>query len=286
MARIKELIAEEVAKLDAPPAPAQGSGAPTEDQQKQQIEQQKQMLAQAETLRGEAEKLLGAVDGAIKTNKDPLTAAKTADAKLDELRRLFFSVIEHLKDLIRKQGETRDQTSAAHIEDDETRAPKLPGLVSRQDQHGQLAKAITDALAAQSDAAAKAQDPQQQQQGKAMAAAADEVRLAQNDMADAKRVLDKTATDKTSSHSLEPAIKSQASALEHLMNALKLLQPPQQQKQDQQQQQKQEQQQDKDKDKDKQQQGGAGQRARDEDARRQRERREQQQGRDTVEKDW
>ena len=288
MSRIKELIAEEVAKLDAPPppAPAQGSGAPPEDQQKQQIEQQKQMLAQAESLRGEAEKLLGTLDGAIKANKDPLAAAKAADAKLDELRRLFFSVIEHLKDLIRKQGETRDQTSAAHTEDDDTRAPKLPGLVQRQDQHGQLAKAITDALAAQSDAAAKAQDPQQQQQGKAMAAAADEVRLAQNDMADAKRVLDKTATDKTSSHSLEPAIKSQASALEHLMNALKLLQPPQQQKQDQQQQQqKQDPQQDKDKDK-QQQQGGAGQRARDEDARRQRERRDKEQGRDTVEKDW
>src|SRR5262249_8317857 len=151
----------------------------------------KERLTQAETLRGEAEKLIGQLDGSIKANHDPLTPAKAADAKLDELRRLFFSVIEHLQDLIRQQGETRDQTSEAHSEADDVRAPKLPGLVQREDQHGQLAKAITDALAAQSDAAAKAQDPQQQQQGKNMAAAADEVRLAQNDMGDAKTTLDK-----------------------------------------------------------------------------------------------
>ncbi len=283
MTRIKELIADEVAKLAA-------QEPPKEDDKKQALEQQKQMLAQAETLRGEADKLIGQLDGAIKANKDPLTAAKAADAKLDELRRLFFSVIEHLQDLIRQQGETRDQTSAAHSEDDEARRPKLPGIATRQDQHGQMAKAITDALAAQADAAAKAQDPQQQQQGKTMAAAADEVRLAQNDMGDAKRTLDKAVATTNQSFNLEPTVKSQASALEHLMNALKLLQPPQQNKdqQNQDKQKQQQQQQDKDKQKQEQQpqQGGAGQRARDEDARRQRERHEKDSGGDTVEKDW
>ncbi|HEY5926221.1 MAG TPA: hypothetical protein VIV11_31265 [Kofleriaceae bacterium] len=290
MGRIKQLIADEVAKVaaqQAAPAPADPAQQQTAEQQKQAAEQQKQMLAQAETLRGEADKLVGQLDAAIKGNKDALTPAKAADAKLDDLRRLFFSVIEHLQDLIRQQGETRDQTSAAHTEDDETRRPKLGGIVGRQDQHGQLAKAIIDALAAQADAAAKAKEPQQQQQGKAMAAAADEVRLAQNDMADAKRVLDKAATDTNQSHSLDPVLKSQASAIEHLMNALKLLQPPQQQKQDEQQQQQQQQQQDKKQDQEQQQQqGGAGQRARDEDARRQRERRERESGGDAVEKDW
>ena len=289
MGRIKELIADEVAKLAAQAAaPADPAQQQQAEQQKQALEQQKQMLAQAETLRGEADKLIAQLDAAVKGNKDALTPAKAADAKLDELRRLFFSVIEHLQDLIRQQGETRDQTSTAHTEDDEKRAPKLPGIAGRQDEHGQLAKAITDALAAQGDAAAKAQEPQQKQQGQAMAAAADEVRLAQNDMADAKRILDKAANDKTQSHNLDPVLKSQASAIEHLMNALKLLQPPQQQKQDdQQQQQQQQQQQDKKQDQQQQQQqGGAGQRARDEDARRQRERRERESGGDTVEKDW
>jgi hypothetical protein len=309
MPRIKELLADEVTKLaaqaqqiDAQAAQAgsgAGSGAPGQapdpkqvEAAKQQVAQMQQMMATAEGLRAEAEKLIGATDAAIKANKDPLTPAKAADAKLDELRRLFFSVIEHLQDLIRQQGETRDQTSAAHAEDDATRAPKLPNLSARQGQHDELAKAITDALASQADAAAKAQDPQQQQQAKNMSAAADEVRLAQNDMGDAKRGIDKTKDTTNQSVSLEPAVKSQASALEHLMNALKLLQPPQQnkdqdQKQDQQKQDQQKQQQaQQDKDKKKQEQNGAGQRARDDDARRQKERRDHEQPSDGVETDW
>jgi hypothetical protein len=303
MPRIKELLADEVSKLDAQAqqlaqaaaAPAAGSGAQAPDPkqleaQKQQIEQMKQQMAQAETLRADAEKLIAQTDTAVKANKDPLTPAKAADAKLDELRRIFFSVIEHLQDLIRQQGETRDQTSTANTLNDDERAPKLPGIDTRQDQHGQLAKAITDALAAQADAATKAQDPNAQQQGKNMSAAADEVRLAQNDMADAKRTLDKAASPQTQqSVSLDPALKAQASALEHLMNALKLLQPPQQNKDDKQQQQQQQQQQQSKDDKQQQQpqQGGAGQRARDEDARRQKERREREQSQgDAVEQDW
>ncbi|HSD88177.1 MAG TPA: hypothetical protein VLB44_11705, partial [Kofleriaceae bacterium] len=218
MPRIKELLADEVAKLDKQAqAPADPKADPKQleaaGQQKQQLEAQKQQMATAESLRAEAEKLVGQLDGAIKANKDPLTPAKAADAKLDELRRLFFSVIEHLQDLIRQQGETRDQTSQAHSQTDDERAPKLPGIATREDQHGQLAKAITDALAAQADAAAKGQDPQQQQQGKAMSAAADEVRLAQNDMADAKRTLDKAISTTNQSVSLEPSLKAEASAI-------------------------------------------------------------------------
>ncbi len=304
MPRIKELLADEVTKLtaqaqqiDAQAAQAgsaAGSGAaqaPDPKQveaAKQKLEQEKQMMAMAEGLRVEAEKLIAATDGAIKANKDPLTPAKAADAKLDELRRLFFSVIEHLQDLIRQQGETRDQTSAAHAEDDVARAPKLPNLSARQTQNDQLAKAITEALASQADAAAKAQDPQQQQQAKNMSAAADEVRLAQNDMGDAKRGIDKAKDTTNQSVSLEPVVKSQASAIEHLVNALKLLQPPQENKdQDQKQdQQKQQQQQQAQQDKKKQEQGGAGQRARDDDARRQKERHERESQSDGVETDW
>ncbi|NVB82154.1 MAG: hypothetical protein HOV81_27480, partial [Kofleriaceae bacterium] len=242
MTRIKELLADEVAKLQAPqidPNEKDEAKKKQAEAQAQQIEQQKQMLAQAETLRADAEKLVSDTAAAIKANKDPVTPAKAADAKLDELRRLFFSVIEHLQDLIRQQGETRDQTSAAHTQSDDERKPKLPPLAQREDQHRQMANAITDALAAQADAANKAQDPNQQAQGKNMAAAADEVRLAQNDMADAKRTLDKAVETTSQSVSLDPALKTQATALEHLQNALKLLQPPQENKDDKQQQQQQ-----------------------------------------------
>jgi hypothetical protein len=218
--------------------------------------------------------------------------ARDADAKLTELRKLFFSVIEHLQELIREQGDTRDQTSAASGEDDFTRGPKLPGLVTRQDGHAQMAKAITEALAQQADAAAK-QPAQGQGQGqgpdpKSLAAAADEVRQSQGDMADASANLVKARDSKTSSESLAPGVKSQGKALEHLENALRLLQPPPQKnnQSDKDQQQQQQQQQQKKQQDQQPQQGGAGQRARDEDARRQRERRDRDAQNDPVEKDW
>jgi len=260
------------------------------EQQKQQLEQEKQQMTRAEELRGQAASALAALDKALSRPSDPLPPAKDADAKLTELRKLFFSVIEHLQELIREQGETRDQTSAASGEDDFARAPKLPGLVTRQDGHAELAKAITDALAQQADAAGKhAAQPPQGPDPKALSGAADEVRQAQGDMADARATLVKARDSKTTSESLAPGVKSQAKAIEHLENALKLLQPPpkdgqdknQQQQQQQQQQQKQQQKQDPQP-----QQGGAGQRARDQDAKRQRDRASRDAQNEPVEKDW
>jgi hypothetical protein len=323
MPRIAELITDELAQLDqqakqveakaaaAGPAPGAGpgtgsgsgagSGAPDPqkaqiDQAKQQLEQARQQMQRAQELRGKAAAALAALDKALAGTVDPMPPARQADTELTELRKLFFSVIEHLQELIRDQGETRDQTSAASGEDDFTRGPKLPGLVDRQDGHGRMAKAITDALAQQADAAGKGpqqgppQGPQQGPDPKALAAAADEVRQSQGEMADARATLVKARDSKTASESLAPSVKSQGKAIEHLENALKLLQPPpkkndkndksdkdQQQQQQQQQKQKQDQQP---------QQGGAGQRARDEDARRQRERRDRDAQSDPVEKDW
>ena len=309
MPRIQELLSDEVAQLEqhaqelARPAEAAKDPKQAEaqkqqlEQQKQELEQQKQQLARAEELRGQAQRALGELDQALTGNKNPMPPAKQADDKLAELRKVFFSVIEHLKELIREQGETRDETSAAEGADEATRTPKLTSLADRQDGHTKMAKAITDALASQADAAAK-QPPAQGQpphgpDAKALAGAADEVRQAQGDMTDAHGTLVKARDATTTTQSVAPGVKSQAKAIEHLENALKLLEPPQknqqqkqdQQKQDQQKQDQQKQDQQK-QDQQQQQQGGAGQRARDDDARRQRERREREQSSDPVEKDW
>jgi hypothetical protein len=305
MPRIAELLAEEVAQLDAqakqleakagepPKDPKQAEAQkPQLEQAKQKLEQARQQLARAEELRGQAAAALGTLDKALSANKDPMPPARDADQKLTELRKLFFSVIEHLQALIREQGETRDQTSAANGDDDFARAPKLPGLIGRQEGHATLAKAITDALAQQADAAAK--QPAQQGQppqgpsAKSLASAADEVRQAQGDMGDARATLIKARDAKNATESLLPGVKSQGKAIEHLENALKLLQPPPQKndKNDKDQQQQQQQQQQAKQDPQQPQQGGAGQRARDEDARRQRDRRERESSSDPVEKDW
>jgi hypothetical protein len=295
MERIKTQISDELAALDKQaqqPTPATGSNAPKpdpkqEEAKQEQLAQEKQRLTAAEALRADAAKALVELDAAIKANKDPLTPAKLGQTKLEELRRLFFSVIEHLQELVRTQGETRDQTAQANGEDDFTRGPKLPGLVQHEDEHAQMAKAISDALAAQADAAAKqgAQPPagsgaNAQPDAKALSEATKEVRLAQTDMTDAKGSLAK-AQSTTQSVSLDPAVKSEGKAIEHLEAALKLLQPPSKGEGDDQKQQPQGG--DKKQPQPPQQQGGAGQRARDDDAN---QRKKHQQQTEPVDKDW
>ncbi|HLL24145.1 MAG TPA: hypothetical protein VK427_18560, partial [Kofleriaceae bacterium] len=239
--RMQRLIADELAQLAAQEqqlaaAPAAGSGSAAPDDQAKQADAAKQQLAQAaqrakeqltraDALRGEALAALGKLDKALAGTADPVAPATEAKTKIEEMRKLFFSVIEHLQQLIRDQGETRDQTSEANGLDEFARAPKLPPVVTRQTEHGQMAKAITEALAAQADAIAK--NPQPAQGGpdaKALSAAADEVRLAQGAMSDATSTLTKARDAKQTSESLAPAVKSQATAVEHLENALRHLQ--------------------------------------------------------------
>jgi Ca-activated chloride channel homolog len=289
--RLAALIAEQLAEL----AGQDPAGSGDEQAKREQLDQLKQQLARAEELRGQAATALDALGKALDArNGDPLPPARDAEARLLELRKLFFSVIEHLQQLIRDQGETRDQTSAIAGADDFTRAPKLPLLVGREDEHATVAKALVDALAAQADAAGKApppqpgtpQAPKQGPDAKTLAAAAEEVRQAGAQIGDARGTLAKVQAPGQSSQSIKPALDAQGKALEHLQRALELLQPKGKNKQDdKQQQQQQDPQQDKQKQQDQQQQQGAAQRARDDDARRQQQR-HQGSGADNVEQDW
>lgn len=294
MKRLQGLIADALADASQP-APEQGpDGKPIDPKQKEAHEQAaaqaKQLYARAEQLRGEIASTLETLHKAIADNKEPLVPQRDAETKLSELRKLFFSVVEHLKQLIRDQGETRDQSSAIAGADDIARAPKLPGLIGREVEHSQMAKAIVDALAAQADAAGKQPPQQGQPDAKTLSAAAEEVRQADASIDGARGTLTKVKDATTQSMSMKPVLEDQAKALEHLEAALKLLEPPQkndnkqdQQKQQQQDQQKQDQQK---QDQQQQQQQGAAQRARDEDARQQKRRRDREAGNNPVEKDW
>ncbi len=300
LARMQALIAEEQDKATAPPA-ADPSGAAPAAPDPQQVEQQKQLFARAEALRVEADAALAALAAVAAGGKGapPLESAKLAEAKLVELQKLFFSVIEHLKELIRAQGETRDDTTTAQTEDDAGRAARLPGLIERQSTHGQLAEAIAQALASQADAAqqqgGQGGAPQGGPTPQALGQAAQEVRSALGSMQDATTTLTQ-ARDQSQqlSYDIGPAIESQKTAVEHLENALRLLQPPQQQdKQDKQdQQQQQQQQQDQQQQQQQQQQQSADQQlqqVREREAQREREKRERERqagGADPVDKDW
>jgi hypothetical protein len=322
--RLAALIADEKATAEAQAQqaaqgqdPGQAAPAPAGEAQAQQLEALRAQYAKAEELRGQAMGQVEALRAALAARgKDPVAPAKAAQARIEELRKLFFSVIEHLQQLHRDQGETRDQTASAQAQDDAGRAPLLPGLVGRQGGHHELGQAIADALAEQADAAAQAPEGAAQPgapSAQALADAAGEVRQAVDSMQDSNTGLTQARDQaQQASYDLQPVLDSQAKAIEHLENALRLLSPPpppdpkndqkqDQQKQDQEQgqdQQKQDQQQagsEKDDKQDQQQQGGQDaqeaarrmQQVRDAEAQRRRDQQERQRTQpDPVDKDW
>lgn len=309
VARMQEMIAAMAAAAQGG-AGAGGAAPDPADPQAQaaqaEAEQAAALYARAEVLRAETLAALEALRTVAAGGKGPpaLESATTAHRKLEELQQLFFSVIEHLKRLVRDQGETRDRTALAVAQDDLARQPLLPGLVEREGGHMRAADAIAQALAAQADAAAQAEsgpnpggpDP------KILREASAEVRNALGSMHDASDTLSRAADPTaTMSFDLSPALDAQGKAIEHLENALRLLQPPQQQQdqppRDQQQQQQgqdQQQQQQQDQQQQQQQQQQSKdeaqrrlQQVREREAQRERERRERQRlPSEPVDRDW
>lgn len=243
---------------------------------------------------------------------DPAKAGEVV-AELEELRRLFFSVIEHLKDLHRRQGETRDRTAAAQGAGDDERAAVLGEIASAETEHLGMGRQIAEALATQADqaqaspgGASKARrggatiDPDA---GEKLGAAADEVRQAAARMEAATSKLGDAASNAGAmSVDLEPPLADQAAAIEHLARAIQILEPPEQKQQNKDQQQQQQQQQDQqkqDQQQQQQQQPQAGDQdlsqnevdkrlraIREREAERRRQRRNQQQRRVEVDRDW
>jgi hypothetical protein len=310
LARMQGLIEAEQAKAEAEAQQAAqgqdpGQGAAPPEQAAQQLEAMRAQYTRAEALRAEALAKVQAMKAALAARgKDPVPSAQEAEAKLEELRKIFFSVIEHLQQLVRDQGETRDQTARAHALDDAGRAPLLPGLVGRESGHVDIGEAIAQALAEQADAAAQAgQQPQGQGPSpEKLAEAAQAVRDAVGHMTTATTDLT-TARDQAqqASYDLQPVLATQANALERLEEALRLLSPPpppeQQDKQDQQQQDQQQQDQQDQQQQEQQQQQKAGedadeaarrmQQVRDAEAQRRREQKERERSQpDPVDKDW
>jgi hypothetical protein len=307
--RMQAMIAE-LAKPPAPPPSPDGKPAQPEDPEV--AKQRAELYGRAEALRAEAQTALDQLVAVAKGGKGPaaLESATTAQKKLEEMQQLFFSVIEHLKKLIRDQGETRDKTNDAVTEDDLSRRPLLPPIAQREGGHAQLANSIAEALAKQADAAAaQAAQPQQpgQPQGpnpQAFKEAAGEVRNALTSMQTAIETLGKASDpNATMSFDLSPVLDSQGKAIEHLENALRLLQPPQKQNDDQKQDQEKQDQEKQDQEKQDQQQQQQQQQqdqaqnkddaekrlqqVREREAQRQRDRREQQRSApDPVDKDW
>ena len=249
--RLGTVFEQEARQADAQAAEEQASG---------EAERQRQ----AEALRERALTALDSLADWIGTHSGNAgdasiarAAAAEALAALEELRRLFFTIVEHIQALHGAQADTHDATATLQFEStaaaDDNYATRIEATANQQAQHGQLGDALAQALARQADAAsaqaaqgADAQAPaapgagdEQATAAETMAAqlaeAATEVRKAGGRMAGAAATLaDGAARAATMSPELEPALEDQIKALDHLENALRALSPPDGEQQDQQ----------------------------------------------------
>ncbi|MBT8496433.1 MAG: hypothetical protein KJO07_25525, partial [Deltaproteobacteria bacterium] len=263
--RLDALLSEELAAIDAAIQQAQGQGQQAKGQGQQanpaeQAEAEKQRVQRATELRAKAADAITRLRQALdERSPQALAIAVEAQTHLEELRRLYFSIVEHLKELHQRQSETRDRTAEADSKDDAGKGPAAGQLETRQREHIATGEAIAKALEGQADAAGQAQDPKAAEQAEKLGQAAGEVRKALMAMDDAATALATAVEEaKAASVSLQPTVDSEQTAIDHLAEAIKLLQPPpeQDQKQEQQQDQEQEQQ-----DQKKEQQQGQGQQA-------------------------
>lgn len=228
------------------------SEAPPNAGAQQAIEQRYQ---RAEELRASAQTALALLENEVQKSPNSQSARDVSGESMqaiDELRRLFFSIVEHLQALHADQANTHDRTATLQFEASADMTEQLPSeigaVANRQSGHAQLGDALANALAEQADAAAAqpideaaaAQEADAEKPAsERLAEAAAEVRKAGGLMHSASAVLNDAAPKAaTMSPELEPALDDQVAALEHLENALRALSPEgernrQQQQQDQ-----------------------------------------------------
>ena len=234
--RLEALLEEEAASANAEAG---------EDADHRQALEQRYELAEA--LRARASDSLSRLadrvaEGAV---ADARSSAGETLEYLEELRRLFFSIVEHVAALLADQADTHDRSATLEAESSaamgDEYAPAVGAVAERQRGHAGLGDELAAALAQQADAANTAAQPNAADAstapadpaaGERLANAADEVRKASGRMLAAATMLaDGAERAKTMSPILEPALEDQLAAMEHLENALKELVPPEQRQQ-------------------------------------------------------
>lgn len=228
LARLQRLLEEEQAALAAGAQGGDGGQASGQKTDAEAVAGQQARLQEAQQHRARAAAALARM-GPMLSRPGPslLPPAEEALRELAELRRLFFSIVEHIKELHRDQTETADRTSSAQAERDEAiRRQRLGPLAQAQAGHGDKARAIAEALAAQADQAQGTREGQTEREAAGrLAEAAQQVRQGQEAMEAAARML-REDSQASLSPDLEPVLGKQRQALHHLEEALRLLEPP------------------------------------------------------------
>lgn len=162
----------------------------------------------------------------------PSGHAQAAVEHLKALRRLFFSVVEHLREAAMRQAQLNDETQqVAGLQDDPAATRQLGPISLSQAELSNKAQRIAEALAKQAaespeSAAGHQMSPQQTEQleqtGQRYREAADLVTAGMQSM---QKVGDALTTE---TPQIDSAREHQDAALAKLVEALQLLQPPEQ----------------------------------------------------------
>ena len=270
---IEKLMAAVDADQQPQQAPATGAdpaaGAPSDPGQAvpdpAALQAERQRWEQADALRIEAEKAmqqaiedLGTLAETLVTDEALRGAMKGARASIDltvtqleALRQLFFSVVDHLRETLRRQLDLGDRTEEtaglAQTEPAEEIARRAGPLGQEQGSLAEMADTIADALSQQAEqtgqAAAPADDDAQGQQAAHAEEQQERLRRATQHVTDARSAMEDAAKGLGEEPVPFAAVRTgQQRAAESLAEALAALQPPQQQQQQDEQDQQQEQQ--------------------------------------------
>jgi hypothetical protein len=167
------------------------------------------------------------------------TQVASARRGLEALRRLFFSIVEHIRDAAQQQVELSDRTDESAALEGDRQAAALGPLSTRQSELAERTEQLADALHQQSFAdpaellgpEAAADEAAAEDAARRLTEASELVLVAGEAMKVAGEDLAVEAP------SFEPVREQQLTAVQKLAEALALLQPPQEQNPEQQQQQ-------------------------------------------------
>ena len=154
--------------------------------QRPQLEPLKERYLQAEQLRANALNALNQVNDVLakhdarqSDSQLAINGSQEALTNIDAMRRLFFSLLEHLQALLQDQAETHDETATLQVEAAaDTIGQKLGPVSHDQTQHAGLAAALAQTLTQQADAAASSTEQSDSQSQENFAQAADEMKTA------------------------------------------------------------------------------------------------------------
>ena len=225
------------AQSNDPQTPDAETGKPSQEAELQRFELAAKLADQARAeMSVVSQNLAGEDDSNSVANAQQATAS--AKEKLIELRRLFFSVIEHLRETARRQAALNDDTEQqagiqAEASNEPINAPAVEKLAATQKELQQVSTQISQALLEQAQqqaqAAAGGNPAGENATSHSQGPDADTVEQASGLVAQAADRMNHAADQLSApSPELAEARTPQNESLEFLIEALRLLQPPDQ----------------------------------------------------------